>query len=289
MISVKLEKIKQNHGYEPQSKLWKYFAASCGFLYPPLRGIVQLTNSVALRFRNWSFNNKLFAVSASIVIHIAAGSLLILGLLSDMQFTPGLNKLNSVWVSLESGSGNAIISPAGKIADGKRSKARSEAVPRTSAIQPDIIRAITTISATKNIPVQSYTVKEDKGSSAGLATAALSSDNFSDANNWQTSGNSSAFVSASPLYRENTPPEYPAIAKLRGYEGVVLVNAEILPDGRVGNTAISKSSGYTILDQSAIEAVKLWKFEPAKKAGKPFAIRVKLPIKFVLHDDNSQS
>jgi rubrerythrin len=26
---------------------------------PPLRGIVQLTNSVVLRFRNWSFNNKI--------------------------------------------------------------------------------------------------------------------------------------------------------------------------------------------------------------------------------------
>jgi prepilin-type N-terminal cleavage/methylation domain-containing protein len=42
-----------NHGYEPQSKLWKHFV-----LYPPLRGIVQLTNSDALRFRNWSFTNK---------------------------------------------------------------------------------------------------------------------------------------------------------------------------------------------------------------------------------------
>jgi len=32
--------------------------ASCGVLYPPLCGIVQLTNSAALRFRNWSFNNN---------------------------------------------------------------------------------------------------------------------------------------------------------------------------------------------------------------------------------------
>jgi hypothetical protein len=30
-------------------------AASCGVLNPPLRGIVQLTNSATLRFRNWSF------------------------------------------------------------------------------------------------------------------------------------------------------------------------------------------------------------------------------------------
>jgi len=33
-------------------------ATSCGVLYPPIYGIVQLTNSAALRFRNWSFTNK---------------------------------------------------------------------------------------------------------------------------------------------------------------------------------------------------------------------------------------
>jgi TonB family protein len=214
--------------------------------------------------------NKLFAVSASIVIHIAAGLFLILGLPNDLRLSPNLNKANSIWVSLESVSG--------KTTDRKQS---SDVTPLTSVIS--------TISATKNVPVQSYTVKEDRGGKAGSATDTESSTNLSDATASPEAGYSSAFVTASPLYRENTPPVYPALAKLRGYEGVVLVYAEILSDGRVGSTAISKSSGYTILDKSAMEAVKLWKFEPAKKAGKPFAIRVKLPIKFVLHDDNSQS
>jgi TonB family protein len=214
--------------------------------------------------------NKLFAVSASIVIHIAAGLFLILGLQSDLRLSPNLNKANSIWVSLESVSG--------KTTDRKQS---SDVTPLTSVIS--------TISATKNVPVQSYTVKEDRGGKAGSATDTESSNNISDATASPEAGYSSAFVTANPLYRENTPPVYPALAKLRGYEGVVLVYAEILSDGRVGSTAISKSSGYTILDKSAMEAVKLWKFEPARKAGKPFAIRVKLPIKFVLHDDNSQS
>jgi TonB family protein len=217
--------------------------------------------------------NKLFSVSASIVIHIAAGLFLILGLQSDLHFNLGLSKSNPVWVSLESISGKAIISSQGKRADRKQ-------LPAT---------AIPTISAANNIPIQNYSVKEDRNGKALSATDTESSNNFSDATASPEAGYSSAFVTASPLYRENTPPIYPAIAKLRGYEGVVLVNAEILPDGRVGSTAISKSSGYTILDQSAIEAVKRWKFEPAKKAGKSFTIRVKLPIKFVLHDDNSSS
>jgi len=37
-------------------------AASCGALYPPLRGIVQLTNFPTLRYGNWSFTNKKIGV-----------------------------------------------------------------------------------------------------------------------------------------------------------------------------------------------------------------------------------
>lgn len=95
-------------------------------------------------------------------------------------------------------------------------------------------------------------------------------------------------VIAYPLYKENSPPEYPAIARVRGYEGIVLVSAQILPDGRVGDVRIRKSSGYSILDQSAVQAVKPWKFEPAKKAGNPFTAWVELPIRFILRN-NSQS
>ena len=87
----------------------------------------------------------------------------------------------------------------------------------------------------------------------------------------ETSGdnsNSNAVI-AYPLYKENSPPVYPAIARVRGYEGIVLVSAEVLPDGRVGSMKIRKSSGYAILDQSAIEAVKPWKFEPAKNMADP--------------------
>jgi protein TonB len=84
-------------------------------------------------------------------------------------------------------------------------------------------------------------------------------------------------------------PVYPRIARIRGYEGAVLISTEILPDGNVGNLKIKKSSGYAILDQAAIDAVRNWKFEPAKKMGKPFAIWRDHVIKFFLNDDNSQS
>jgi len=98
-----------------------------------------------------------------------------------------------------------------------------------------------------------------------------------------------ALSNAYPLYRENPPPGYPELARQQGYEGVVLVAAEILADGRVGKALVSKSSGYAILDQSAVKAVKKWKFEPAKKAGVPCKTWAELPIKFVINDHHSQS
>lgn len=103
------------------------------------------------------------------------------------------------------------------------------------------------------------------------------------------SGMAQAFSSAYPLYRENPPPGYPEIARQQGYEGVVLVAAEILANGRVGKTAISKSSGYAILDQTAMKAVMAWKFEPAKRSGIPYKTWAELPIKFVINDSNTQS
>jgi hypothetical protein len=45
-------------GMNPKASFGNYFAASCVVLYPPLCGIVQLTNSAVLRARNWSFTIK---------------------------------------------------------------------------------------------------------------------------------------------------------------------------------------------------------------------------------------
>lgn len=89
---------------------------------------------------------------------------------------------------------------------------------------------------------------------------------------------------AVPRYRENTPPAYPLVARLRGYEGMVLLTAEIFTDGGVGGLKIKKSSGYEVLDRSAVKAVKTWKFEPGTRLGKPISMWVDVPVKFILKD-----
>ena len=87
---------------------------------------------------------------------------------------------------------------------------------------------------------------------------------------------------AVPRYGENPPPPYPMIARRKGYEGVVLLSVEVLSNGRAGHVKIEKSTGYAVLDTSALKAVKEWKFEPARRMGTPVTVWVNVPVKFVL-------
>ena len=89
---------------------------------------------------------------------------------------------------------------------------------------------------------------------------------------------------AIPKYRENVHPRYPMLARSRGEEGVVLISAEVLANGKVGRLGIKKTSGYRLLDQSALEAVKNWRFEPARRMGMPVAVWVEIPVRFALRD-----
>jgi len=89
---------------------------------------------------------------------------------------------------------------------------------------------------------------------------------------------------ANPRYLENAHPAYPAIARSRGHEGVVILSAQVLSDGKVGGLKVAKTSGYALLDRSALSAVKNWKFDPARKSGRPIAMWVEVPIRFSLSD-----
>ena len=60
-------------------------------------------------------------------------------------------------------------------------------------------------------------------------------------------------------------PKYPKIALKRGYEGILKLKILISKNGEVSDIKVIKSSGYTILDKSGIEAAKNSRFYPIKK------------------------
>jgi len=87
---------------------------------------------------------------------------------------------------------------------------------------------------------------------------------------------------ASAEYDKNPKPVYPLEAVQKGHQGRVILAVEILPNGRVGEVQVDKSSGYETLDHCAVETVKKWKFIPAKKEGVPILCWVNIPFRFQL-------
>lgn len=233
--------------------------------------------------------NRLLGICISLGLHGLAAVLLVFTLSGNGLLPRDPAKLDFMWVSMAA-KDKASILPAGK----NHITQKSWAEPMAAA-RPEIPARPDVRVAEPEKPVESSGVALGDGPAPSAAkpvayAAAGSYSSFSDAGRPQAaSGTVPALSNAYPLYRENPAPGYPELARQQGYEGVVLVAAEILADGRVGKALVSKSSGYAILDQSAIKAVKKWKFEPAKKAGVPYKTWAELPIKFVINDHNSQS
>ncbi len=67
----------------------------------------------------------------------------------------------------------------------------------------------------------------------------------------------------------NPPPEYPSLALRRNWEGTVVLRIKVLANGRAGSVEVTKSSGKPQLDEAAVEAVRNWKFIPAKRGDTP--------------------
>jgi TonB family protein len=87
---------------------------------------------------------------------------------------------------------------------------------------------------------------------------------------------------AIPRYGENRSPYYPVMAREQGWQGTTWLKVQILRNGSVGVLEILRSSGYSLLDRSALKAVKDWKFIPAQKDGRPITIDVEIPVTFRL-------
>jgi len=84
-----------------------------------------------------------------------------------------------------------------------------------------------------------------------------------------------------PKIVSKVQPTYPIDAKKAKRRGVVVVAAVIGTDGRVENVSVLKSVDPS-LDQSAMDAVRQWTFEPALKDGKPVKVETHVEINFSL-------
>ena len=81
-------------------------------------------------------------------------------------------------------------------------------------------------------------------------------------------------------YLNNPAPFYPAAAKRKSIQGKVLIDVVVKTDGTAAQVQIARSSGYGDLDEAAIDAIKQWRFIPAKSKGQAIQANVIVPIEF---------
>jgi len=83
--------------------------------------------------------------------------------------------------------------------------------------------------------------------------------------------------------RPLSQPPYPAAEQRMGVEGAVDVEIYVLPDGKVGDARVFRSSGSERMDQATLdEAKRRWRLVPATRDGVPFAQWYRLRVKFEL-------
>jgi len=83
-------------------------------------------------------------------------------------------------------------------------------------------------------------------------------------------------------YLKNPEPEYPSIARRRGWEGTVQLRVRVLENGKPDTIEMVKSSGKEALDEAAIAAVRRWTFVPAKRGEQAVVSSVIVPVTFKL-------
>jgi periplasmic protein TonB len=87
---------------------------------------------------------------------------------------------------------------------------------------------------------------------------------------------------SAPRVLYSPDPEYSDEARKAKYQGSVVLWIIVGPDGGVRDVRVQRTLGLG-LDEKAIEAVRKWKFEPARKNGQPVAVQVNVEVNFRLY------
>jgi protein TonB len=91
-------------------------------------------------------------------------------------------------------------------------------------------------------------------------------------------------VARRPTVLQQVTPEYPALARWRRLEGVVVVRVILSALGLVEPDSVQVTKSVPALDPAAIAAIKRWRFSPAiGPSGQPVRVIIEVPFDFSLH------
>jgi periplasmic protein TonB len=84
-----------------------------------------------------------------------------------------------------------------------------------------------------------------------------------------------------PAIQREVKPDYTEEARRRGIAGDVILEIVVRRDGTVGDVKVLKGLDRG-LDQRAIDAVRQWRFSPARRLGTPVDVVVEIAVEFKL-------
>lgn len=84
-------------------------------------------------------------------------------------------------------------------------------------------------------------------------------------------------------YLNNPAPAYPLTSRRQGESGKVLLLVQVTPHGTAAQVEIKQSCGFARLDEAALEAVRKWRFVPARLGEVAIAASVIVPLSFKLN------
>jgi TonB family protein len=84
-----------------------------------------------------------------------------------------------------------------------------------------------------------------------------------------------------PRLLQEVKARYTDEARRRNLSGDVILEITVGRDGRVGAVTVLQGLGAG-LDQRAVEAVRQWRFDPAKRKGVPVDVIVEVAVEFML-------
>lgn len=87
---------------------------------------------------------------------------------------------------------------------------------------------------------------------------------------------------SAPKALQTPDPEYSEEARKSKYQGTVVLWLIVDEEGRPQGIRVSRALGMG-LDQKAIEAVRRWTFEPARKNGQPVKVQITVEVNFRLY------
>jgi TonB family protein len=92
-----------------------------------------------------------------------------------------------------------------------------------------------------------------------------------------------SYVNASTLTRTHyVPPEYPQNARERGIGGWVDVQFTVQADGALNEVTVVAAQPAGVFEQSALDAVRHWRYQPQVKDGAPMAQRARVRVRFAV-------